>query len=509
MNKKNPILMGTLILTIAGFLTRILGLFYRVFLSRTIGSEGMGIYQLIFPIYAFCFSLCSAGIQTSVSRFVAAKSTNSAKKESVKILIAGLFISLALSIFTAVFIYMYADFISTSILKEAKCAPLLRYLAFSLPLGSIHACISGYYLGYKRASVPAWSQLIEQIIRVSCVYIIGLVLTSNGGKLTPELAVLGTVIGELGSALYCIFAIKIDTLKKELYYGDKDSEKSTIPTYIRKILSMSIPLTLNRVMLNVLQSAEAILIPFKLQAFGLTSSEALSKYGILTGMAMPFIFFPSAITNSIAVMLLPAVAEAQYKGDKGISSTTDKSLKYSIIIGIFCIGLFLVYGNDMGTLIFDNKEAGLYIMILAWLCPFLYITTTLGSILNGLGRTTTTFFHNMIAVLIRIAFLLYCVPKVGIMGYLWGVLVGQLVISFLHTLAVKREIHIKFNAVHWILIPVFYLLASLSLGYLLKLFLTYLDILPGLINVFISGVVVTGMFWILVQKTEKQKIFGK
>lgn len=504
MNKKNPILMGTLILTIAGFLTRILGLFYRIFLSRSISAEGMGIYQLIFPIQAICFSLCSAGVQTAISRFVAAKASNNRKRESVKILAAGLFISLFLSMITAVILYRYADNISVTILKESQCAELLKYLAFSIPLGAIHSSITGYYLGYKKAGIPAWSQLVEQVIRVTSVYIIAMVVVGNGGSLTPAMAIIGTVIGELGSALFSIFAVKLDASKEEKYKPDKDTKNTSFLRYIVNILTMSVPLTLNRVMLNVLQSAESILIPFKLQAFGLSSSNALSIYGILTGMAMPFIFFPSAITNSIAVMLLPVVAEAQYKGDKSISSTTDKSLRYSILIGIFCTGIFVVYGYDMGTIVFHNKSAGIYIMILAWLCPFLYLTSTLGSILNGLGKTTTTFIHNAIAILIRIAFLFYCVPKVGIMGYLWGLLISQLLISFLHLLAVKKVMPVHFDVLKWVLRPGFFLIASLSAGYLLK---WALPVLIGISNAFvviISGAAATGLFWALVYKFEKK-----
>lgn len=504
MSKKNPIVIGTLILTIAGFLTRILGLFYRIFLSHTIGAEGMGVYQLIFPVYSICFSLCSAGVQTSISRFVAAKSTNCCKKESVKILSGGLIISIGLSIFTAILLYTNADFISATILKESKCADLLRYLAFCVPMGAIHSCITGYYLGYKKAGIPAWSQLIEQIIRVGSVYIIAMVVAENGGALTPSIAVIGTVIGEAGSALFSIFAVKLDTMKDNHCTPKDESKGQSVFHYIRSILTMSIPLTLNRVMLNVLQSAEAILIPFKLQAFGLSSSSALSVYGVLMGMALPFIQFPSAITNSIAVMLLPAVAEAQYKGDSKISVTTDKSMRFSILIGIFCTGIFVVYGNDMGNIVFGNKEAGTYIMILAWLCPFLYMTTTLGSILNGLGKTTTTFFHNMVAILIRIAFLLFCVPKVGIIAYFWGLLISQLLISFLHLLAVKKHIRIHFDALSWIARPGFLLLASLSAGYLIRKLLSSAAMLPDSINIIISGVIATAMFWLIIGYQERK-----
>ena len=133
-------------------------------------------------------------------------------------------------------------------------------------------------------------------------------------------------------------------------------------------------------------------MPNRLIAFGLSHSDALSLYGVLTGMALPFIFFPSAVTNSLAVVLLPTVAEAQAQDNSSrIEKTIAAALRYSLYMGIFCIGLFTLLGPDLGMTVFRNQTAGQYIAVLAWLCPFMYISTTMGSILNGLGKTSSVF----------------------------------------------------------------------------------------------------------------------
>ena len=220
----------------------------------------------------------------------------------------------------------------------------------------------------------------------------------------------------------------------------------------------------NRLILNVLGSAEAIWIPNKLMSSGLTNSEALSVYGVLTSMALPFILFPSAITNSMAVLLLPTVAEAQADGNEArISSMISMSLRYSCYMGVLCIGIFTIFGNQLGVSVFHDQNAGTYITILSWLCPFMYLATTMGSILNGLGRTSSTFFQNVSAMVIRLAFVLFAIPRYGILGYLWGMLVSELALALMSFLAVKRLVPFCWDTINMIVKPVLLLLVSIGM----------------------------------------------
>ena len=228
------------------------------------------------------------------------------------------------------------------------------------------------------------------------------------------------------------------------------------------LLALAAPLMANRLILNLLQSAETIMIPERLTVYGLTRSQAVSTYGTLTGMAMPFVLFPSALVNSLAVVLLPATARHQSAGnDSGIAAGISMSFRYSLYLGIFCIGVFTVFGDVLGLQIFKSQDAGSFIQILAWLCPFLYLATSSGSILNGLGKTKLTFFHHLVSLLIRIAFVWFGIPEFGIRACLWGMLASEMLLALLHILALRRIVPCDWNA--WILIgkPVFCLLCAL------------------------------------------------
>ena len=227
-------------------------------------------------------------------------------------------------------------------------------------------------------------------------------------------------------------------------------------------------------MITFLQCLEAILVPIVLVKSGMTNHDALSIYGILTGMALPVITFPSAINNSVSTMILPAIAGANAGGEtNNIKKTTEVSIWFSLVTGIFCIGIFLCYGDFIGTTIFGHAEAGEYIKILAWLCPFMYLSITLGSVLHGLGKTNTAFVHNVIGTAIKLFCLWFVVPAIGINGYLWGLLISNLVVTFLHAFYIYREIHFSFSATDNIIKPTAWLFCSMVAGKLISNILSF------------------------------------
>ena len=457
--KKHTLITGTLLLTMTGFLTRFLGFFYRIFLSRTIGAEGLGIYNMVHPIFGICFALCAGSIQTAVSRFVAA---NTEKGKAV--FRTGLAISLTIAVALAFLICQFSLPIAKYILMEERCAPLLPFMAVSVPFSAIHSCINGYYYGIQKTKVPAFSQVIEQVIRMGAVFLIADIYIEAGREITVQLAVTGHLIGEIAACLYTILAFGLFSPngrgpKAASFF--KDFSVAAAP-----LMTLALPLMGNRLVLNILASAEAIFIPSSLNAFGMTNSEAFSIYGVLTGMALPFILFPSTITNSMSVLLLPTVAEAQASGnEKRIAGTISMSLRYSLYMGILCIGLFTLFGNNLGSSVFHDPNAGSFIQTLAWLCPFLYLATTMGSILNGLGKTSTTFVQNVTALLLRLAFVLFGIPKFGSLAYLVGILSSELLLALLHLHSLKKQVSFSWDVWNMIIKPTCLLLVSIGIYY--------------------------------------------
>lgn len=494
MGKRNALIAGTFILTITGLLSRIIGFFYRIFLSNTIGAEGMGIYQLIFPVYIICFSLTAASIQTAISKFVAASVSLKDKKASKSIFTIGLVLSLSLSVLVSFILYQNASFIAENILLESRCTPLLKILAFSIPFGSIHSCVNGYYYGIKKAGIPSLSQLFEQLARVLCVYLLYIIYTESGKEISTSIAVTGIVVSEGVAALFSGTAILIN------FNGIQENFKKTSSTlmHLKNIVTLSLPLTANRLIINLLQSAEAIFIPNRLRKFGFTVSESLSVYGILTGMALPLILFPTALTNSISVMLMPTIAEAQaVENNSSIKKAIFVTIKYCLLFGILFTGIFLFFGYDMGRLLFGEPLAGSFIITLAWICPLLFLSTTLGSILHGLGKTVQTFLSNMVGLSIRIFFVFFMIPRFGITGYLWGLLASQLITTLMCFFQLNRSYKIEFPAAELILKPTLCLIVAVFISRVFYQILNQLSFPHALIPLALAAGMLSGAYLIL------------
>lgn len=438
--QRHPLIVGTFILTATGAVSRLIGFFYRIYLSRLFGEEGMGIYQLLSPVLSLSFSLTAAGYQTAISKLVAEQSARE-RRPSLRPLVLGLSVSLPLSLLCNAVLFVFADAIALNLLQEPRTADMLRILSFSVPLSAVHSCINGYFYGVKKAGIPAGSQLLEQLVRVGCVYIVSAWYLSRGLLPSISVAVLGLSVGEFFSMAMAVIAMLPCCITKAPPAPGTDTLSRLAArrgglhngaTY-GSLLSMALPLTANRIVLNLLQSVESVSIPARLRLYGYDTITSLSVYGVLTGMAMPFIFFPNALTSSVAVMLLPMISESYALGDMAaVRKAVSRTVKYCAVMGGCCLLCFVLFGRWAGTTLFNSPLAGYFITTLGFICPFLYLDTTLSSILQGLGMAGHIFVMNVVCLLIRLGFVFLAVPRFGITGYLWGLLASQLTLGLLY-----------------------------------------------------------------------------
>lgn len=428
--KKHPLILGTFLLTGAGIISRVLGFFYRIFLSKVIGASGLGLYQLIFPVFSLCLAISSSGIQTAISRFVAAE------KSGKKYLFSGLFISVLLSGIFSLAIHFLAPWIATDILKEPRTQELLQIMVYALIPACIHSCFNGYYYGKKNSTIPSACQIIEQLARVFGVYIIYQVLLQQNLPLEPIHAVWGLVISELAGLLVNLTAyFGSESCDGGLRAACKTSAQSqnlvgfctdTLHTTLPPLAAMAFPLSLNHVLMTLSHAIEDLLIPQQLVDYGYTADEALSHFGILSGMAMSVIFFPAVITNSLSVLLLPRISEAKAKGDKSLVLDTIKgALCCGVALGSLCTFIFLFTSEWIGVHIFDNTLAGFYVQILSILCPFMYTASLLSSIVNGLGYASLTLMCNLIGCAIRIVAIWFFMPVYGMYAYIVAMIISH------------------------------------------------------------------------------------
>ncbi len=433
-------LLGTALLTGAGIISRILGFFYRIFLSRTIGASGLGLYQLIFPVFTLCLAISASGIQTAISHFVAEK------KNSKQYLWVGLLLSVSISIILAVIIFYLAPWIASEILGESRSEELLKVMVYALVPASVHSCFNGYYYGKKESVVPSLCQIIEQLARVFGTFLIYMLLLDQGLPMEPIHAVWGLVISELAGLLVNLTAFlgsKNPTYSAGATQQLSDishAERNQLLAPLKALGFMAIPLTLNHVLMTLSHSLENLLLPQQLVAYGYTSDEALSHFGILTGMALSVIFFPSAITNSLSVLLLPRISETKSRGDMcAVLDTIKGALCCGVVLGSLCTFIFLLSADWFGSYIFNDQLAGFYIRILSILCPFMYTSGLLSSIVNGLGHASITLACNLSGCAVRIFAIWFLVPVYGMYAYIISMIIASILTTVELIVVVKRK----------------------------------------------------------------------
>lgn len=538
---KSNIIKGTLILSCASILSRIIGFIYRIYLADILGEQLLGTYQLIFPIYVLCFTIYGAGMQSAISQVVAtlmgknnthpqdsnfkdntskyssssiAVSKNNNNSSLVKgnypfvsssarnitprtILLAGTILSFILALFLSIFINFNSKWIACNILMVPDCDIYLKLLTYLFPFCSISACICGYQYGLENAKPPAIAGIIEQITRILFVFIVQGFFSDK--EICCQIAVYGLTVGEFFGFLYNMSTIKNkkrnnkkhisdkninnDNAKlhseslhskrqhaynaksdnrqfkrqesynaksdnrqfnKQLAYNSKSDNRQfkrqefknktfnkrknniSLKESFKLLLPVFISLTSIKLTISLLHSVESIFIPASLVKYGYTMNEALSVYGIYSGMAMPFIMFPATITMAISTMLLPAVSKAHSSGNKKqIKKLIRRTSYFCLVTGMAATVFFLLFGNICASLFFHNELAGRYLTVMSFLCPFLYLNMTYSSILNGLGKPHMTFVITVVCTLIKILSLIFFVPKYGMIAYIAASLVAE------------------------------------------------------------------------------------
>lgn len=488
---KNNLVVGTLILALASFITRIFGFVFRIYMSNVMGAEALGLYQLIFPIFILAWTISGAGISVAVSQLVARETGKRHGGNALRIARVAVVLSTVIGCLISVILYVFADTIAISIIHEPRTVLSLRILSSCIPFMAASSSIKGYFYGKQEMGKPALSQIIEQVIRMITIFVFSSFFISKGLEYACALGILGLSVGEIASFFYAYVVYKKDIRQTPISLASISRYKAFMV-----LSSFALPLTLNRVVTSLLQSAENILIPIKLQEFGLTNHQALSVYGQFTGMTMPLIFFPSLITASLATALIPAVSHAKASRNQNqLQFTVSKTIQFTLLIGIGATALFMSLAHEISVVVYNQPAVGNMLYALSFICPFFYLESTLLGILNGLGRQFETVVSSIIGSVICITIIYFVVPYKGLLGFIAGLIISSTFITILHLTNVLKYTSITIDVVNWFLKPALAAAAgALTIKYILHHYL--INIFSYLASTLIA-IAALGVFYIL------------
>lgn len=487
--RKESIIIGTLILTVATTVVRVVGMLFRIYLANTLGAEGIGLYQLILSIYFLMVTLATSGIRVAVSRLIseelALRNYNNAKR----VLNQSVVLSLITGLASAFLLYYFADYIGSSFLNDERTTLALLYLVPSLPLIAVSNCYKGYFYAVGKITKPAIVQVTEQLVRIFVIFAIMGTFLPKGLEYGCAAVAIGMTAEELFSLVITWFFYIFDK---------KPYKKSNVKAdnMIFKILGISLPLSATSYLNAILRTVENTMIPARLLIYGLSAESAMSLYGMIKGMVLPILFFPSSFLTSLSSILIPSVAgDNATANEKKVSNTLSKVLHFTAISGVLVVAVFVAFPNEIAIAVYNDSQVGIMIKIISYVCPFMYLNMVIGSMLNALGEQMSSFKVNIIESVLKISIIYFFVPIYGFNAYLFSLFITTILNTILYLTRLLQVSCIVFDISNWIFKPI---AAGAAAGFLSKL-LYNIFILNSSNNIFslISSIIVLMLLYLI------------
>ncbi len=446
--KKSSFIYGTILLVIVNFLVRSLGFIYRIMLSRLIGAEAIGLYQMVFPFLTLLTTVTTAGIPIAVSSLVAKENSLSNREGVYKVLTVALCIGGTLSLIISILVSLNIDPIVTKILKNKSIYYPFLYTIPAISLITFSGTLRGFFYGLKDVSPPANSQVVEQLIRIIFVLSYLIYKKPSNPTLAATIGVIGISLGEIFGLIYLIFKFNFKKLNLKKYFL-KVYSTSTL-RIVGNILYISVPITIGKLISVLIQTVNSILIPQRLIIAGYTSSEAIQTFGKITGMTMPLLFLPFTVTSALAVNIIPDISEQiAINNMEDIRSQSNLAIKLTLLVAIPITFVYAIFGNHIAQLIYNQQDVGKYLTIASYSTIFLCMQHTLSGILHGMGKQVINTINYLLGILIQ----LYCTyflipnPRYGINGFFIGYILSAFVIFMLNMITLKGIIDMRFSII--------------------------------------------------------------
>lgn len=453
---KDSLIKGTLILTLAAFVARFLGVVQRIPLKHLLGDSGMGTYSIAFNIYMLLFTIATAGLPSAVSKLVSERLELGRNAEANRIFKASVYFALVSGVLMTVFLYYYAPFQAARSHDENAVLPI-RALAPALLLFPLTAIIRGYFQGRQRMMPNGLSQIVEQILRVgtSIALAFGLLAAGWGDVWAIAGASFGGVMGTIGAVavlIYFLLAMRKEDRAEGIDWTAGEAEASRISySRIYKVLfTVSVPIVIFSItvpLINYIDSS--IVIPLLQDQVG--KALAHDILGQLAGRAQSLAGLPIILAIAISQSIVPIISSAYAKKDmRQVGNQAGKALQLALITGLPMVLLIAIGARPINSLIFGDPLGTGTIVVLTITSLFQVLMQTSGAILMGLGEMKPLVGHVVIGIVIKIAFSYALAPVFGIYGIVGATAMCFMAMAALNQRTLRKKIDFQiFTRKRW------------------------------------------------------------
>lgn len=447
--KSKLFLINGAILTSTSLLMKFAALIFNIYISNQIGSEAVGVFSLVMAVYLFFITVATSGLNIAVTVIVSEKFALNKNQQAIKAIRTCIFFSLLLGIVAGGLILHFSNFITSKCLHNMVSSRPLFYIAIGLPFIAMSSCISSYFTTIRKAYKNAISQVFEFTIKMFATIILLKINISNGVEAICISLILADVISEVCSFTLIFILYIIDIRLKKLEDVRSFGQRFNI-------LKIAFPVAVTSYIRSGLSTLKQLIIPTQLEKSGISCSKALSQYGMINGMVLPVITFPTVFTDSYSMLLIPEfstyVAQKNYKA---INYIANKIFKITCAFTMCICSIFFIFSNDLGLAIYNNIEIGYYFKIFTPFIFFMYMDHIIDCILKGLNKQFGVMCCNILDLSITTCFIYFLLPVLGIKGYVLSIFFSEVLNFSISLFQLFKYSGIKPNLIDWIVVPLF------------------------------------------------------
>ncbi len=461
--------------TVFSTIEKTLSFVYRIILSRAIGAEGVGIYQICLSVFAVFLTTASSGIPVTVSRMIAKQSATGSAEEKHAVVSAGVLCTLAFTVPAAVIIFFGRNLLSF-LFPDSSSLDIFVLLLPGLILTSVYAVMRGTFWGNKQFLPYSIIELAEDGVMV----VLGSILIFFAS--TPTEGAYFATIAVLVSYIFS-FLVSVG------WYLHKGGKFVNPKKYVRPLLGSAMPITAMRTSTSLLNSVVATFLPALLiSACNLSNSEALAVYGAVSGMSLPVLFIPCSLIGSISVVVAPEMSENFYSGRREkLRSDIEKTLRSSVFIAAALIPVLFTLGGDIGVLLYDNAFSGTIITRFSFMLLPLCLSMITTTVLNSMNCEVKTLIYFFIGALAMLACIFALTPVMGINSYMTGLTASYVITSALNIRLLKKMC----PGARWLKYALLSAAASAAACLFGKFFSALTSsVMPPAANIFVCGIAV-------------------
>lgn len=482
------------LVTAAASFTRLISFVFKIYLSRTLGAEILGVYQIATSVIATLACVGSSGIPVTLSRLTAENAALNRRKSSDSFLFAAIAMSLSFAL-AACAAFVAFPSLANYLFSDARCVPIFYIMLPLLATASLYSCLRGWFWGNKNYGVYAATELTDEISKI----------------LFSVLLLSGTLvfIGMQEAYAYAMVASDIVVVAMLVILFFVCGGKPARPRGFRTIVKSSLPLTLTRLSGSLVTTLVSLSLPVLLcKAMSLTSGQATAELGRATGMVMPLLFAPTAITGSLAVVIIPEFASlnAENERDK-IGAALSRSVKFSCIVSGFFFAVFSACGTALGGLLYKDSAAGSYLSVAAIAMLPMGANGLCVSALNSMGKENFTFFSHAVGLVVLLATLFSTVWFIGVYAYFAAMILSHCVTLAINLVQLSKQIRLDKKPLAYSLFAyAFCAVASLSLSPLSSLVADTAGNAAAVLTVFTAMTVFYPIYLFLSKTVDKRDL---